>query len=271
MAKVFISHSSKNKKLVELFVEFLQLGMGVGKDDIFCTMFPEQLATGKEFMERIRTELQVCETVISVITEEYLQSKFCLIEMGAAWAMSKTFFPLVAVPYERLDETPLRGLQMRKLDKADDISTIYDELYECGVRGRHQTAQFTRMLPSFIERVKKVIEDDRAENMSVSEYMEGNDENEKILTKDEGGYYQTVITQKRAVRGDFRCYKIKGQIADPPDSDKASSDWLFYWKDVFPDLKVGDVVRFKTTKSKVNVFPDIGRARNLYPDDLERL
>lgn len=33
MARLFISHSSKNKELVELFVEFLQLGMGVMKEE----------------------------------------------------------------------------------------------------------------------------------------------------------------------------------------------------------------------------------------------
>lgn len=157
MARVFISHSSKNKELVERFVEFLQLGMGVMKEDIFCTMFPEHLTTGKEFMDKIRTELQECETVISIITEEYLQSTFCLIEMGAAWVMSKNYFPLITVPYECLKGTPLYGLQMRKLYKEDDISTIYDELYECGVRGKHQTAQFTRRLPGFIKEVEKIM------------------------------------------------------------------------------------------------------------------
>ena len=47
------------------------------------------------FIEKIRRNLQECETVISIITEEYLESTFCLVEMGAAWAMSKHYFPLV--------------------------------------------------------------------------------------------------------------------------------------------------------------------------------
>ena len=34
---------------------------------------------------------------------------------------------------------------------------------------------------------------------------------------------------------------------------------------------VTDRVRFKTSKSKINVFPDLGRARNIYPDDLTKL
>ena len=180
MARVFISHSSKNKELVERFVEFLQLGMGVIKEDIFCTMFPEHLTTGKEFMDKIRTELQECETVISIITEEYLQSAFCLIEMGAAWAMSKNYFPLITVPYECLKGTPLYGLQMRKLYKEDDISTIYDELYECGVRGKHQTAQFTRRLPGFIKEVEKIMSENVESSLNTKAIFKDSNILEKV-------------------------------------------------------------------------------------------
>ena len=34
MAKIFISYSSKNEKLVSCFLEFLQMGMGVNNSDI---------------------------------------------------------------------------------------------------------------------------------------------------------------------------------------------------------------------------------------------
>lgn len=37
MNGIFISHSTKNKKLVEQVMELLQLGMGIGRNHIFCT------------------------------------------------------------------------------------------------------------------------------------------------------------------------------------------------------------------------------------------
>ena len=46
MKKVFISFSSKNQQLAEKFLEFLQLGMGLRRRDVFCTAFPEKLQTG---------------------------------------------------------------------------------------------------------------------------------------------------------------------------------------------------------------------------------
>ena len=95
MKKVFISFSSKNQQLAEKFLEFLQLGMGLRRRDVFCTAFPEKLQTGENFIETIRQQMQECDTVISLITAEYLQSPFCLVEMGAAWALCKQYFPLL--------------------------------------------------------------------------------------------------------------------------------------------------------------------------------
>ena len=91
MAKVFISYSSRNQELALCFIEFLQLGMGIRKSDIFCTVFPDSLTTGENFIERIRTEIESCEVVISLITGEYLQSTFCIAEMGIAWGMRKRY------------------------------------------------------------------------------------------------------------------------------------------------------------------------------------
>lgn len=110
MGKIFISYSSKNKELTEKFIEFLQLGMGIGREDIFCTVSAHTLKTGEPFIEAIRKELKDCEAVISLITEDYLNSKFCLIEAGAAWAMSKRYFPLLTVPFSDLAGTLLQGL-----------------------------------------------------------------------------------------------------------------------------------------------------------------
>lgn len=125
MARLFISHSSKDKIIMDSFLEFLQLGMGVERDDIFCTAYAKDLVSGEAFMETIRLELNDCEAVISLVTEEYLRSKFCLAEMGAA----------------------------------------YDELLECGISRRRQTAEFTVRLPWFIQQVSQM--SDRAMVLSL--------------------------------------------------------------------------------------------------------
>lgn len=253
MAKIFISHSTKNKELVDVFLEFLQLGMGVERSDIFCTAFPEDLSTGEAFMEKIRYELQDCEAVISIITEEYLRSKFCLIELGAAWGMSKNYFPLTLVPFKELKDTPLSGLQMRKLDDIDGISTVYDELMECGISRKRQTAEFTKRLPEFIQTIQELIKGDY------------------IIPQNAEGYYETTVSQIRRVKENYRCYGIKGRIEKPLDNELADSDWIFFWRGMYPDLQIGDKIRFWVSKTEVKEFPDIGRVRNVYPSKLEKV
>lgn len=146
------------------------------------------------------------------------------------------------------------GMQMRKLISIDDLSVIYDELHRCGVLVEYQTADFHKQAKDYVKQAKKIVEGD---------YQ---------IEKDEEGYYETEISCVRKVaQKQFRCYGIKGHIADPPDGENAKSDWLFYRIDQFPSLEAGDRVRFKTSKSKINAFPDLGRARNIYPDDLTKL
>lgn len=82
MKKIFISYCTKNKELAEAFIEFLQLGMGIAKQDIFCTAYLEMLETGGNFSEKIRQQLQNCEAFVSLITEEYLKSAFALWKWG---------------------------------------------------------------------------------------------------------------------------------------------------------------------------------------------
>ena len=60
MSKIFISHSSKNLDIIKFFIEFLQLGMGVERDDIFCTSLLDNITSGEPYIERIRNELHDC-------------------------------------------------------------------------------------------------------------------------------------------------------------------------------------------------------------------
>ncbi len=178
MAKLFVSHSSKNKELMDSFLEFLQLGMGVERNDIFYSSSAGDLSTGEAFMKTIRRQLVDSEAVISIITEEYLKSKFCMAEMGAAWAMSKRYFPLILVPMERLKSTPLYSLQLRRLNNHADLGAVYDELLDCGVSRKRRTAEFTKHLPGFIRRVNLLsadsIQGEKSHMEKVSEQKEFN-------------------------------------------------------------------------------------------------
>ena len=187
--------------------------MGLRRRDVFCTAFPEKLQTGENFIETIRQQMQECDTVISLITAEYLQSPFCLVEMGAAWALCKQYFPLLTVKYEELDRTPLKGIQMRKLDEQEDLSVVYDELHRCKVLEDHSTAEFYRRTVEFVSYVKKWIAGDY------------------VLHPDEEGYYETVIESVRELsQKQYRCYGIKGvTLIIRRTANRRTVTGCFYW------------------------------------------
>ena len=58
--RIFISHSSKNKDIVEKFVDYiLQFGIGIKAEDIFCTSIEEMgVKNGEDIRKHIQTNIQ---------------------------------------------------------------------------------------------------------------------------------------------------------------------------------------------------------------------
>ena len=97
--KIFISHAVKDKKLADMVVDVMTACGLVTPDEIFCTSLEGLgVPSGKDFLEVIKSELQEPELVISLISANYLQSQFCLCELGATWAMSHNNLPLLVPP-----------------------------------------------------------------------------------------------------------------------------------------------------------------------------
>lgn len=254
MKGIFISHSTKNKELVEQLVELLKLGMGVDNSKIFCTQLKGTLPTGKDFVSKIKEEVQKREMVIAIITPEYLKSVFCMMELGAAWVGAEYLCPILAggVKYEDLAGSPLSGIQMRMIDSKEDWYVVYDELVRQGIILTN-TAQFSKKLDDFMQYAvfcpKK---------------------SSHLISPDAKGYYCVEIEKERKVPPLYKCYLIKGKL-DLKESGEQTEDeshWIFYNKGVYDDLRPGDKVRLKVCKTDRKYFADIGWARNIYPDDM---
>lgn len=86
--KIFISHSSKDKDIVEKFVDhILLLGIGLSAEDIFCTSIEDlAIKNGKDIRKHIHTNIQSADFSILLISNNYKNSEICLNEMGAVWA-----------------------------------------------------------------------------------------------------------------------------------------------------------------------------------------
>lgn len=83
MAKLFISHSSKDKKLVDKLI-ILCTSIGIKPDEIFCSSFEGQgIKNGKRINSEIKKEFDTAECVLYVITTNFIGSTYCTQELGA--------------------------------------------------------------------------------------------------------------------------------------------------------------------------------------------
>ncbi len=101
--KVFISHSSSDKEIVEELIDILEM-IGLPHDRIFCTSFTGYgINLGENFLDAIRDELTSETLVLFVLTQNFYASPVCLCEMGATWVLAKEHIPIIVPPLQFAD------------------------------------------------------------------------------------------------------------------------------------------------------------------------
>lgn len=133
MAKIFISHSSEDKTIVDLFKNIiLNAGLGIQDTDIAYTSAPETgVPTGGNIPRYIKENIADSDFVFFMISDNYRESEVCLNEMGAAWALDKNVKPLLLhnVPFKSVGW--LYGMNLcAKIDDAERLDELRDEFLE---------------------------------------------------------------------------------------------------------------------------------------------
>lgn len=101
--KVFISHSSLDKEIVEKLIDLLK-AMGISPGNIFCTSFEGYgIKLGKDFLDALKTELSKNVMVLFVLSKNFYDSPMCMCEMGAAWMATKEHIPILIPPFSFKD------------------------------------------------------------------------------------------------------------------------------------------------------------------------
>lgn len=102
--KVFVSHSSKDKTIVDAFVDkVFRLGIGISPEEIFCTSLEDlRIKNGEDIRHHIHENILGCEYAFLLISDNYFKSAICQNELGAVWvsdAKVKIYtFPDVKIP-----------------------------------------------------------------------------------------------------------------------------------------------------------------------------
>lgn len=127
--KIFISHSSKDKAIVQLFVDdILQLGIGIKPEQIFCTSIEDMgIKNGEYIRKHIHQNIKDADYSFLLISDNYKKSEICLNEMGAVWAYDKNV-KLYLLPNADFDS--IGWLCNTRVAERIDNSIVLDELHE---------------------------------------------------------------------------------------------------------------------------------------------
>jgi hypothetical protein len=130
-SRIFVSHASNDKPLVEFFVEqVLRLGLEIPTDDIFCTSLEGMdIRNGEDFRRAIQSAISGAKVILLIITPNYQASEVCLNEMGAAWASSRRVIPLAVAPitYKSVGVL-MEPLQIARISDGAALSTLKDQI-----------------------------------------------------------------------------------------------------------------------------------------------
>lgn len=125
-SRIFISHAHADAALAEPLLELLRLGAGAGQADIFCSSLPgHDIPPGARWLDVLANELDGCELVVLLITPAYLESTFCMCELGALWIKAIPNVPLAVPPVEPGDLTGILGqTQVLSLSRTEALDQL---------------------------------------------------------------------------------------------------------------------------------------------------
>ncbi|MFO0904826.1 MAG: toll/interleukin-1 receptor domain-containing protein [Pirellulales bacterium] len=96
MANIFLSHSSKDNHLAVRVKQWLA-NRGIGA--VFLDIDPVMgLKGGREWERELYLQIRASDVFISIVTDHYLTSPWCLIEVAQAKALNKSIIPIVDAP-----------------------------------------------------------------------------------------------------------------------------------------------------------------------------
>ncbi len=124
--QLFVSHSHKDHEIAAGMVDLIETAL-VRDGRILCTSHPNRPAYGYpdsdriDVSEHLREHLSEASCVVALLTPHSLESRWCLFELGGAWARATKTYPLVAggVTQRHLPAALAGGLFGRLDDRQD--------------------------------------------------------------------------------------------------------------------------------------------------------
>ena len=157
--KLFLSHATPDKPLADLLRDTLVVG-GVPERQIFYSADRATgIPAGRDVGAQLKESLLEASLVIELISHDFLQRPMCLMELGGAWVLGVSTYPVVVPPLSREEAVSRIGnVQMGALTTESQVDDVFNELHgrlaeTVGIQTTISTwnravASFKRQLPS---------------------------------------------------------------------------------------------------------------------------
>jgi len=131
---IFISHSSKDKKIVRQLINILE-DIGVPREQIFCSSYEGYgVKLGDDFLITIKEKLSVNVLVFFILSENFYASPMCLCEMGATWIKTNRHIPIIVPPFNYKDVKGVipttNGMKINEASKYESLKDTIEEYFD---------------------------------------------------------------------------------------------------------------------------------------------
>lgn len=214
--KIFISHSSVDKEIVDEFIDdVLKLSFHLSGDEIAYTSREDLgVKPGCNIKDFIKCNIEYADVVFLMISENYKKSEVCLNEMGAAWALGKSVISII------LPESSFKQLgwlttfdKAMKIDNPDSLDALYDRL--CKLFGTNSnTAEWNRNKNKFLSYCQnyvpqEALTEDKTCQKHIGSSLLAFDYNYFVRGVEEGVYQFQIDVRFRANKTDVTIRKIE--------------------------------------------------------------
>lgn len=212
--KIFISHSYLDRKIADKIIDKLLLPiLSIEKKDIFYTSNRETgIPISKNWRNKIKITIKESKIYIALITTNFQKSEMCLNELGAAWVLDRTIYPIILPPVS-LNNFSLLISDLQALDISNpvdirsfldslksDLKNVYNlnaksdiNIEEVITKYIKSLRQFLRKNPS-IFKLTPISKRDRKTDLIITPYL--GDPDDELLRELECKYFDISIENK---------------------------------------------------------------------------
>lgn len=163
--RIFISHSSKDTDFVVKIEQLFEL-IGINRSNIFCSSIEGQgVKNGKKIEESVRNEIIEDKILIYILSKNFLDSNYCLNELGAGWILSDSRTQSKKLFHIKLSDISFDEIKgfIGSGDKCTEcnersITTFVEEIEEVLNLPSKKATEYRNLVDNFVKDIKAISE-----------------------------------------------------------------------------------------------------------------